>query len=109
MAAPDARRPVRNGPLSSSSLSAAAAPEAGATWECHKCGLPNDPSKKRCSSCQGWRGGSREGYSFSAIYAARKRKKREEEEEQSGGGEGDGGRRRWGSVEREEEEEEGRE
>ena len=49
------------------------------------------------------------GYSFSAIYAARKRKKREEEEEQSGGGEGDGGRRRWGSVEREEEEEEGRE
>jgi hypothetical protein len=20
---------------------------------CHKCGLPNDPSKKRCSSCQG--------------------------------------------------------
>jgi hypothetical protein len=32
---------------------ASAAPEAGATWECHKCGLPNDPSKKQCSSCQG--------------------------------------------------------
>ena len=27
--------------------------KSGATWECHKCGLPNDPSKKQCSSCQG--------------------------------------------------------
>ena len=27
--------------------------KSGATWECHKCGLPNDLSKKRCSSCQG--------------------------------------------------------
>jgi hypothetical protein len=34
----------------------------------------NGPSS--LSSCQGWRGGSREGYSFSAINAARKRKKR---------------------------------
>ena len=35
----------------------------------------NGPSSS--SSCQGWRGGSREGYSFSAIlYTARKRKKR---------------------------------
>jgi hypothetical protein len=33
--------------------------------------------------CQGWRGGgSREGFSFLARYAARKRKKREEEEEE---------------------------
>ena len=40
----------------------------------------NGPSSSL--SCQGWRGGSREGYSFSAIYAAKKRKKREEEEEE---------------------------
>ncbi len=32
---------------------ASAAPEAGVTWECHMCGLPNNPSKKQCSSCQG--------------------------------------------------------
>jgi len=53
-----------------SASSALAAPEAGATWECHKCSLPNNPSKKRCSSCQGWRGGLRESYSILAIYAA---------------------------------------
>jgi len=79
--------PVSAAPLlaSASVASALAAPEVGAMWECHKCGLPNNPSKKRCSSCQGWRGGWREGYSFLAIYTARKRKKREEEKEEEDG------------------------
>ena len=47
------RAAKKAGSLSSLPAPALAAPEAGATWECHKCGLPNDPSKKRCSSCQG--------------------------------------------------------
>ena len=46
----DARRLDRKGPPSSSdaptsAAPALAAPEAGATWECNKCGLLNDPSK----------------------------------------------------------------
>ena len=58
----------------------------------------NRPSS--LSSCQGWRGGSREGDI-----------RHEEEEEEVGGGGGgggggrgggDGGRRQWGGVEREE-------
>ena len=47
------RAAKKAGLLSSSPAPAAAAPEAGATWECHKCSLPNDLWKKRCSSCQG--------------------------------------------------------
>ena len=68
----------------------------------------NNPSKKQCSSCQVWRGGSRKGYSISAIYAAWKRKKREVEEEEEGVMAA-GGRRRWDGVECKEKEEEGRE
>jgi len=29
-----------------------------ASWRCHLCNNSNDPSKSRCSSCLGWRGGS---------------------------------------------------
>ena len=47
------RAAKKAGLLSSSPAAASAAPEAGATWECHKCGLPNDLSKKQCSLCQG--------------------------------------------------------
>jgi hypothetical protein len=55
-----------------------------------------------------WRGGSRKGYSISAIYAAWKRKKREVVEEEEGVMAA-GGRRRWDGVECKEKEEEGRE
>ncbi len=66
----DACRSDRNEPLS-----------LPATLECHKFGLPNNPSKKQCSSCQGWRDGLRKRCSYSAIYAMRKRKKRENQVE----------------------------
>mmetsp|Transcript_1171 Transcript_1171/g.2906 ORF Transcript_1171/g.2906 Transcript_1171/m.2906 type:complete len:175 (+) Transcript_1171:197-721(+) len=32
------------------------------TWSCHKCDRRNLISKARCSSCQAWRGGRRQGY-----------------------------------------------
>jgi len=35
----------------------------GDTWECTRCTTINPPSRNRCTSCQGWRGGKREGYS----------------------------------------------
>ena len=50
-----------------------AANDDGGDWECRKCDWTNDPAKKRCSSCMSWRGGSRAGYSFSAICAAKKK------------------------------------
>ena len=31
-------------------------------WECPKCGRTNLPSKKRCGSCQSWKGGKRENF-----------------------------------------------
>ena len=31
-------------------------------WICNKCQTENDSFRSRCSSCQGWKGGHREGY-----------------------------------------------
>jgi len=34
--------------------------EIAERWECGKCAYVNDPSKARCSKCQGWKGGKRD-------------------------------------------------
>jgi hypothetical protein len=37
--------------------------QSGDKWECTRCTTINPPSRNRCTSCQGWRGGKREGFS----------------------------------------------
>lgn len=44
---------------------------ANDSWSCTKCGNSNLPTKKRCSNCQGWRGGVRDNIRSPATKQAK--------------------------------------
>ena len=46
----------------SSAIAAGAEAKPALMWECHTCAHAKCIVKKRCSKCQAWRGGKREGY-----------------------------------------------
>jgi hypothetical protein len=43
-----------------------ASASSSSSWKCARCNTTNLPTKSRCSSCQAWRGGKREGLASSS-------------------------------------------